>query len=539
MKKKSSGLAIGLILLALFVLAPISLMAEGPSPVALEPVQSETIVGSIVHMDDTIPGYWTLNTSAGEVTVYLSEETTLFGRLWSFHVGDIVEVEGYFDGEGVFHAEKVQKAEDGDEEIHFSGFITEITEDYWVIAGRTVLITDSTIILGDPADVGDVADVQAIQTSEGIIGQRIIVRDTPSQIRLIGVIAEMNEDHWIVTTPIGNQTIGITDETRIEGGDPDVGDIVKISAEVSGEQITATHVIVRDIPINKRLRNVINEMHDDYWIVGRTMVFVDSSTVIEGDDPDIGDIAEVWGTVTPDGLLANRILVKDYPRMETLQGIVEAIEGDMWTISGRDVLTNDSTGFLRNPGIGDNVSVIGELLEDGTFLARFIYNLEQTPSVEMARFSGFITDIIEPVAEGDPTKWVVQSSIEVNGETVVLDVWISDVTVVNAEVEPAVGAFVKGNGHKNDDGSIDARKVSITEPPRVPFMGTITEKPADGLIGKWIIGGVAVYVTTDTQVVGDFGEGVGSARGYGALQPDGSIEALVLEPMPGNTFSTF
>lgn len=539
MKKKSSGLAIGLILLALFVLAPISLMAEGPSPVALEPVQSETIVGSIVHMDDTIPGYWTLNTSAGEVTVYLSVETTLFGRLWSFHVGDIVEVEGYFDGEGVFHAEKVQKAEEGDEEIHFSGFITEITEDYWVIAGRTVLITDSTIILGDPADVGDVANVQAIQTSEGIIGQRIIVRDTPSQIRLIGVIAEMNEDHWIVTTPIGNQTIGITDETRIEGGDPDVGDIVKISAEVSGEQITATHVIVRDIPISKRLRNVINEMHDDYWIVGRTMVFVDSSTVIEGDDPDIGDIAEVWGTVAPDGLLANRILVKDYLQMTTLKGIVEAIEGDVWTISGRDVLTNDSTGFLRNPGIGDNVSVIGELLEDGTFLARFIYNLERTPSVEMARFSGFITDIVEPVAEGDPTKWVVQSSIEFNGETVVLDVWISDLTVVNAEVEPAVGAFVKGSGHKNDDGSIDARKVNITEPPRVPFMGTITEKPADGLIGKWIISGIAVYVTTDTQVVGDFGEGVGSARGYGVLQPDGSIEALVLEPMPGNLSSTF
>jgi len=534
MNKKRSGLAILWIMVALFVLAPMSLLAEGPGPVALAPVQDETIVGRIVHMDNNIPGYWALSTSSGEVTVYLSEETSLVGRLWSFHVGDTVEVQGVFDGEGVFQAEQVKKVEDGGEEMHFAGFITEITEDYWVIAGRTVLILDSTIILGDPADVGDVADVLATQTNDGIVGQRIIVRNTPSQMRFMGVIAEMYEDYWVVTTPIGNQNIGITSETLIEGGDPDVGDFVKITAEVSGDQITATRVVVRDTPINKRFRNVINEMHDDYWIVGRTMVFVDSNTVIEGDDPDIGDIAEVWGTVAPDGLIAKRIVVTNYPRMGTLEGIVTAIVGDVWTISGRDVLTNDETGFLRNPGIGDNVSVVGELLDDGTFLARVIYNLEPEPSVEMAGFSGFITEIVEPAVEGDPTKWVVQSSVEVNEETVLLDIWIYDVTVVNAEVEPVVGAFVKGIGHKNDDGSIDARKVNVTEPPQVPFMGTIAEKPEDGVIGTWIIGGVTVHVTPETQIVGDFENAASHARGYGVLQPDGSVEAIEIAAMPGN-----
>jgi len=534
MKKKSSGLAIVWIMIALFILAPMSLLAEGPGPVALEPVQSETIVGKIVHMDDTIPGYWVLNTDSGDVTVHLSTETTLVGRLWSIHVGDTVEVEGYFDGEGVFHAEQVKKVEDSGEEIHFAGFITEITDDYWVIAGRTVLITDSTIILGDPADVGDVADVLATQTNDGVLGRRIIVVDTPSQVQFMGIIAEMYEDHWIVTTPIGNQTIGITGETLIEGGDPDVGDLVKITAEVSGDQITATHVIVQDTPVNMHFRNVINEMHDDYWVVGRTMVLIDDNTVIEGDDPDIGDIAEVWGTVTPDGLLANRILVGNYRRMATLVGEVETIEGDLWTISGRDVLTNDETGFLGNPGIGDTVSVVGEILDDGTFLARVIYNLERAPGFEMARFSGFITDIVEPVAVGDPILWVVQSSVEVNGEMVMLDVWISDKTVVNAEVEPAVGAFVKGFGQENNDGSIDAHKVNVTEPPQVPFMGQITQQPEGSVIGEWIIGGVTVHVTEDTQVVGDFEEGTSKARGYGVLQPDGSVEAMVLGAMPGN-----
>ena len=534
MKNKRFWQAIVLIMIALFVLAPTSLLAAGPGPLTLEPAQSETITGEITHMDNNIPGYWELSTGSGDVTVYLSTETSLVGRLWSFHVGDTVEVEGYFDADGIFQAETIKKVESGGEDVHFAGFISEITDDYWVVDGRTVQITDSTIILGDHPDVGDGASVMATQTSDALIGRRIIVQDTPSQVQFMGVIAEMNEDSWVVTTPLGDQTVGITDETVIEGGDPDVGDIVKITAEVSGEQVTATHIIVRDTPVNKHFRGVIKEMTDNYWVVGRVMVLIDENTVFEGDEPAVGDFAEVWGTVTPDGLLASRIFVTDYPRVATLEGVVEAINGDVWTVSGRDVLTDDETVFLGNPGLGDTVSVIGALEDDGTFRARVIYKQGQEPGKErMIRFSGFITEIVDPETEGAPVLWVVQSSVDHNGEPVMLNVWISDTTAVDAKVEPAVGAFIKGFGRENEDGSIDARKVQVIDPPKVPFMGEITQKPGDGVIGEWIIDGdVTVYVTADTEVVGNVEDWGGYAKGYGVLLPDGSVEAMVIGPMP-------
>ena len=210
---------------------------------------------------------------------------------------------------------------------------------------------------------------------------------------------------------------------------------------------------------------------------------------------------------------------------------VEAINNDVWTISGRDVLTNDRTIFLGKPGVGDKVSVIGTEMEDGTLLAKVIYRLFSVPDVETpARFSGFIMEITENA--GSPSLWLVQSSVEVNGESVMLDIWISDETVVNADVEVAVGAFVKGVGAEREDGSIDALKVTVTEPPQVPFAGAITERPDEGMIGTWIIGGVTVQVTLDTEIVGDFEEGTSYARGYGLLQAGGSVEAMLLGAKP-------
>ena len=298
--------------------------------------------------------------------------------------------------------------------------------------------------------------------------------------------------------------------------------------------MTALHIIVRDTPINKHFRGVINEMTDDYWVVGRVTVLIDENTVFEGDDPDVGDFAEVWGVVTPEGLLASRILVTNYPHVATLEGEVEAINGDVWTISGRDVLTDDETVFLGNPGLGDTVSVIGVLEDDGTLLAKVIYNQGYEPGQErMTRFSGFITEIVEPAAEDDPVLWIVQSSVEFNGEPVMLNIWISDATVIDAKVEPAVGAFIKGFGKVNEDDSIDARKVQVIDPPKVPFMGEITQKPDEGVIGEWVIDGDTVYVTEDTEVIGDVEDWGGYAKGYGVLQPDGSVEALVIGPMPG------
>ena len=534
MKNKRVWLAIVWIMIALFVLAPASLLAEGPDPVTLAPAGTETITGVITAKDNTIPGNWELSIGSGDVTVHVGYQTHFRGSPATMNVGDTVKVTGSYGADGIFYATKVEKTDAGGEQSHFSGLITEIADGYWVVAGRTVLVTADTVLLGDSPDVGDFADVMATQTSEGLVADRIFVKNAPSHVQFMGVIAEMADDYWVVTTPIGDMTVGITADTVIEGGDPDVGDIVKVTADVEDGEMTATRIVVKDELANRHIRGTINEIADDYWVINRATVLIDENTVIEGDEPDVGDIAEAWVTVTPDGLLATRIVVSDYPRLSTLKGVVEAIEGDVWTVSGRDVLTNEDTVIIGHPEVGDEVSVIGMIEDDGTFLARFIYKQVEPPEKErLTRFSGFITDIIAPAVEGDPTLWVVRSSVESNGYTETFEVWISDTTVVDAKVDPAVGVFVKGYGHKNDDGSIDARKVQVIEAPKVPFMGVITQRPETGAVGEWIIGGVTVYVTEDTEVMGDVAAWGDRAKGYGVLQADGSVEALVIGSMPG------
>jgi hypothetical protein len=355
------------------------------------------------------------------------------------------------------------------------------------------------------------------------------VVDIPRDVRFHGVIAEMSEDAWVITTLVGDQTVAITEDTVIEGGDPDVGDIAKVWANVTGEGLVANRIMVEDVPVEVHFRGEINEIGDDYWMVGMRMVMITEDTVIEGDDPDVGDIAEVWADATLDGLAATRIVVMNRPQPGIVRGTVEAIADDVWTISGIDVVTTEDTVIVGNPEVGDEVIVITNS-EDGMLVARSIHKVPN--QTRPAHFGGFITEIMEPANEGDPTIWTVESSVEHNGETPVWTVLITEDTEILGKVEPEVGAWVKGYGEENEDGSITSASVRVIAAPKVPFMGEIEQMPEDGVVGDWIVGGVSVMVTEDTRVIGDPADWGGNAKGYGTLQPGGVVEALVIGPMP-------
>jgi hypothetical protein len=398
-----------------------------------------------------------------------------------------------------------------------------------------VLITENTVIVGDEPDVGDIADVVANETDDGLVAKRIVVVAARRSVFFPGVIKEMNDDAWVILTPAGEKTVGITADTVIEGDTPDVGDRVKVWANVTTDGLVATRILVKDTPREVHFRGRIQEMNDDSWVVAYQTVAITEDTVIEGDDPSVGDIAEVWATPTADGLVATRIVVTATNRYAVVRGVVESISDTLWVIGGHEVGVNEDTKIVGNPQVGDQVIAVVRTEDDGSLMARSIHKIPEAPPKDRVVFSGFITEIQEPANEGDPTMWVVTSSIEHNGQAQTWTVWITEDTDISPEdADVKVGSWVKGYGEPNEDGSVNALGVQVVAAPRVSFAGEIQQQPESGVIGDWVIEGVTVHVTDETRVVGDPADWNGYAQGYGTLNPDGSVTAIVIGPMPGH-----
>ena len=537
MKKQTIWFGMMLALMAIALLTPIGAFAAGrpdhdalpaPDPEALTTIVEFT--GHVERKDATIPGDWVIDGR----TVHVSHQTYFNVSPATILLGDYVQVIAKQKPDGVLLALSIRKMQD-QREVHFTGVIEEIADARWVVDGKTVLIVESTVILGDEPDVGDIADVLANETADGLVARRIVVTPGAHAIFFPGIIKEMAEDAWVIQTPAGEKSVKITADTVIEGDAPDVGDMVKVWANVTPEGLIATRIHVKDAPDEVHFRGRIQEMNDDSWVVAYQRVKITEDTVIEGDEPHVGDVAEVWAAPTSDGLVAARIVVTSPTRYAIVRGVVESISDTLWVIDGREVGVNEDTKIIGHPEVGDQVIAVAQVADDGSLMARSIHKIPNTPPQDRVVFSGFITEIQEPGNEGDPTMWVVTSRLEHNGEAQTWTVWVSDETdIVPDDADVQVGSWVKGYGETNEDGSVNALGVQVVAAPRISFAGEIQQRPKTGVIGDWVIEGVTVHVTDDTRVVGDPANWNGYAQGYGSLKPDGSVTAIVIGPMPGH-----
>jgi len=531
MKKQRIWFGVLAILLGVLLLLPAGAMAAGRPGHGMAPDPGDVITsfvnftGEVESKADTIPGDWVIDGR----TVHVTSRTQFTNAsATTIQVGDNVEVHALEESDGTYTALVITKVQ-GPNDVHFTGVIQEITDGYWMVDENKVLITDHTVILGDDPDVGDMADVVAKETDDGLVAKHIVVVDATRAIQFPGVIKEMNDDTWVITTPAGDMTVLITEDTQILGDDPDVGDRVKVWAHVTADGLVATRIQVSDFPAEIHFKGRIQEITDEYWVVAYVKVTITADTVIEGDDPQVGDVAEVWAQTTVDGPVATRIKVTSPNRFAIVRGVVESQSDTLWVIAGQEVGVNEDTKITGDPQVGDEVIAVVRVQDDGSLLARSIHKVPQGPPEDRAVFSGFITEI----EEGSPTKWIVTSSNSYNGETQTWTVWVSDETEIHPEdADIQVGSWVKGYGELNEDGSVNALGVQVVPAPRVSFAGEIQQQPTDGIIGDWVIQGVTVHVTEDTRVVGDPANWNGYAQGYGTLNPDGSVTAVVIGPMP-------
>ena len=409
MKQYLKWFGILVILLVFLAVLPISATAAGPglpsspwswAPFDAFPFEIVNFSGQVESLPaGIVPGQWTV---AGQ-QVLVGFGTRFNVSPATIQVGDYVEVEAVKDPNGSLVALRILKFYPN--EVKFAGIINEMGDGYWVVGDKTVVITDKTIIVGDHPDVGDKAGVVAQETDDGLIARQIAVADADRTITFPGVIRAMNEGSWVIATPAGDQTVTVNEDTVIDGDSPDVGDRVQVQATVTTEQeIIALRIHVTDTPSEVHFKGRIQEIGDGYWVVSRQTVLITDETSIEGDEPSVGDVAEVWAKPTEDGLVGTRIVVTSFSQVTVIQGVVESQSETEWVMAGQTVMITDETRISGHPQVGDSVVAVVHTEADGTMTAYKINRVPQLPGQGDGRGSrqGQITGPKPPVTVPTP-----------------------------------------------------------------------------------------------------------------------------------------
>ncbi len=262
----------------------------------------------------------------------------------------------------------------------FTGLVSVIAPDRWIIAGMPVQIDHQTVIDGT-FSVGDTARAQVRVDAAGTItasriesaslndGQPTFeatlastpeaTEDNPEE--LVGVVQTMSPDSWIIS----GQVIAVTIQTEIKDG-IQLGDTVKVHVFTATDgTLTASEIERVDKPQftqtpgaenndgldneKAEFKGTVEAIQPGMWTISGTQVAVTADTEIKGSFV-VGDMVKVEAFVNPDGSLTAR----------EIQGVDEnSISG-----SGHDSSGNGSVSPAKGPD--DNSASPTSSPEDGS-----------------------------------------------------------------------------------------------------------------------------------------------------------------------------
>jgi hypothetical protein len=140
-----------------------------------------------------------------------------------------------------------------------------------------------------------------------------------------------------------------------------------------------------------------------------------------------------------------------------------------------------------------------------------------------ASFAGTVESLPADGLIGD---WVVSGrTVHVSARTKIID----------RQHGVAVGMRVEIEGTAEPDGSLTAMTIKVLEeeepPAEIEFAGLVESLPADGLIGDWVVRGVTVHVSDETEIDDTNGPpAVGSkVKVSGVVEADRSVTARAIE----------
>lgn len=156
------------------------------------------------------------------------------------------------------------------------------------------------------------------------------------------------------------------------------------------------------------LRGELDRSAGGEWQVNQVAFRVTDGTSLSGDIPS-GTTVLVTGRLLADGSrVAEQLVAASTEDGEnTFTGVVEAVDGDMWTISGQQVwVFEGETELDGEPAIGDAVRVKYRVLDDGRWLALEIESLEEEELPDPVVTDPVVTDpvvTISPSVTVSPT----------------------------------------------------------------------------------------------------------------------------------------
>ena len=456
-----------------------------------------------------------------------------------------------------------------EDDVEFEGTIESKHSDYWIIDGKTVYVDGKTEIDEEhgPADVGAYVEVEAKRRGDGAYyAKKIKVKEghqtphptathhptetphptstphptetphptsTPGhgqEVEFRGLIRSQNGDQWriddITVTVDGNARIDEEDGPAVVGATVDVEAIHQSDGSLWAKKIEVKESNHDDDNHDVEFKGTIEAKNGSMWTIGGRQVMVDGATEInERKGPaDVGAYVEVKARQQNDGNLhARKIKVEshnggynDLPKVEW-KGDIEAMNGNTWTIAGRQVMVDARTRLITDHGpmeVGAYVKVKARQQNDGSLWAERIETMRRNGSQTEVKFQGRIEAM-------NANQWRVGG----------FDVAVDGNTVIDQREGPAqVGAYAEVKAARMNDGSLYAYRIHIeNDAPdgfKIEFRGPIEAMSA----AMWQVAGFQVVVDEGTRFENLARAALGvTAKVKARRMDDGSLLAIKIE----------
>lgn len=285
-------------------------------------------------------------------------------------VGDWVAFKGHLLPDGTRFADRIELVQRSPENrFAFIGDVQAIQETQWTIAGRVVRVDNVTriepgIVVGDEVEVrGGIAD-------DGTLWATTIERAVPNGFRFTGVVETIGDGAWMVSGI--SVTVGIS--TTVEPG-IEVGDRVLVVGQVLDDGTWQATAIRRVEADTFDFVGVV--ISTDPWVIDGIRIRTDERTRID-EGIDIGNRVRVRGRVLADGTwLAESIEQLDEGSRHHVEFTARVRSIDPWMVGAVAVTVDDKTKIIGDIEVGDWVTVKGQLLPDGTVIAKKITRLHR------------------------------------------------------------------------------------------------------------------------------------------------------------------
>lgn len=255
------------------------------------------------------------------------------------------------------------------------------------------------------------------------------------------------------------------------------------------------------VPLVKFTGVVVDRPEDTkvgVWVIDGRQVQVTESTVLdETQGPaEVGALVQVIAkrlpVTDPEAVALEAIWIRvlppaDVARPITVRGWVTELGSDYLVVNRLKILYDDSTEISGELAVGVVVNVVAVRTADGLKAVK----IEVLAwSLRVVEFEGVIEYIGAPA-------WVIGGQrVKVTRQT----------TIVGT---PQVGLTAKVRAIRQPDGLLLALLIEVKESPRfVEWTGVIERLPGNiaihppTYIGRWVVGGREVWVTSETQIVG-------------------------------------